>query len=59
MSSNSYAFANGRLTEKVNQEFGAVRPGFLESSEAPVMWTPVLVPAAVVATQASCFSAFC
>ncbi|MDF8264757.1 hypothetical protein [Luteipulveratus flavus] len=44
---------------RVNQEFTDVRPGYVEASESPVMWTPVIIPAAVVATQASCFSAFC
>jgi hypothetical protein len=59
MTATSSTFLNGRLTDTVNQQFDHVKPGFVESSESPVMWTPVVAPAAVMAMQASCLSAFC
>jgi hypothetical protein len=59
MTTTTRTFARGELMGALNKEFSDVTPGFVESSESPVMWTPVIIPAVIIATQASCFCAAC
>lgn len=47
------------IEQLVNQRFSDVAPGFFDASQEPVMFTPVVIPAAVLATQASVLCAAC
>lgn len=52
-------FQRDSLSQAVNQNFAEVRPGFFEVHSTPVLWTPIIIPAAVMLTQASVLCAAC
>jgi len=47
------------IEDTVNEMFCNVKPGFMESANEPVMATPIIVPAAVVAVTGSTLCLVC
>jgi hypothetical protein len=51
--------ATDSIEQLVNHRFTDVQPGFFDAGQEPVMYTPAVVPAAMMATQTSILCAAC